>query len=198
MKRAALGFRVHSGWTALVAVSVEEEFPVPLLRERPHLVSTYTFEFRQPYHTAEKKSMEEARGFIDRVRAEAGTLAAAAIQSAQSNLQLRGYAVHRCGLLTASAKPLPELSRILASHAMIHTADGELFRDALLGACQEHGLQTLAVKEKELIGRAAEALHVSADQLGARLSAAGRAHGYPWTQDEKFATLVAYLSVASL
>jgi hypothetical protein len=55
MKPAALGFRVHSGWTALVAVALEDRFPIPLLRERSHLVKTFTYEFRQPYHTAEKK-----------------------------------------------------------------------------------------------------------------------------------------------
>jgi len=196
MKPAALGFRVHSGWTALVAVTLEEGFPAPLLRDRPHLVRTFTFEFRQPYHTAKKKPPDEGRDFIARVRDQAETLAAAAIQSAQSNLQARGYALDRCGLLTASAKPLPELERILASHALIHTADGELYREALRSACSRLGVQTLAVKEKELLERAGQALHVSADELAGRLATLGRAHGLPWTQDEKFATLVACLSLA--
>ena len=71
MKPAALGFRVHSGWTALVAISLEERFPIPLLRARPQLVATFTYEFRQPYHTAERKSFAEARNFIGRIRAEA-------------------------------------------------------------------------------------------------------------------------------
>src|SRR5579871_4336063 len=102
MKPAALGFRVHSGWAALVAVSLDEGFPVPLLRERAHLVNTFTFEFRQPYHTAAKKSLEEAGDFIGRVRDEAEGLGAAAIRSARSNLQTRGYEFKRCGLLTAS------------------------------------------------------------------------------------------------
>lgn len=195
MKRAALGFRAHSGWTAIVAVSLEEGFPVPLLRERPHLVKTFTFEFRQPYHTAEKKAFEDARAFIDRVRVEAEGLAAAALQSVRANLEARGYALHRCGLLTASAKPLPELNRILASHALIHTADGELFREALLHACRQHALETLVVKEKELVARACQALDVSPQELAGRLAAVGRTLGPPWTQDDKFATLVACLSL---
>ena len=196
MKPAALGFRVHSGWTAMVAISLDESFPVPLLRDRPHLVRTFTFEFRQPYHTAEKKPADEGRRFIARVRAEAETLAATTIQSAQANLRARGYAVQRCGILTASAKPLPELDRILASHALIHTADGELFREALIHACRQDGLPVLTVKEKELLERAGKALCLSEPELAARLAAAGRAHGSPWTQDEKFATLVAGLALA--
>ena len=180
----------------MVAVALEEGFPAPLLRDRPHLVRTFTFEFRQPYHTAEKKPFDQAREFIDRMRAEAEALATAAIQSAQSNLQARGYALHRCGLLTASAKPLPELNRILASHPLIHTADGELFRDALRHACEQQRLRILTVKEKELLERAGQALHLSTNELSTSLTAVGRTHGSPWTQDEKFATLVAGLALA--
>ena len=35
MKQVALGFRAHSGWTALVAISLEEDLPLVILRERP-------------------------------------------------------------------------------------------------------------------------------------------------------------------
>jgi hypothetical protein len=197
MKPAALGFRVHSGWTALVAVSLEEGFPIALLRDRPHLVRTFTFEFRQPYHTAEKRPFEQARDFIAQMRTEAQALAAQVIQSARSDLRTQGYELQRCGLLTASAKPLPGLDRILASHALIHTADGELFREALLHACRQHALETVTVKEKELLERAGQALQLSANEIAARLASLGRTHGSPWTQDEKFATLAACLSLLS-
>jgi hypothetical protein len=195
MRPSALGFRAHSGWTALVAVALEEGFPVPLLRERPHLVKTFTFEFRQPYHTAKNKPLDQARDFVARVRAEAEALASQAIQSARSNLQTRGFELNRCGLLTASAKPLPELARILAAHPLIHTADGELFRQALIDGCNQHGLETVTVKESELLERAGQALHLTRNELVARLAGWGRLHSSPWTQDEKFATLAAYLSL---
>ena len=197
MKPAALGFRVHSGWTALVAVSLQDRFPLPLFRERPNLVRTFTYEFRQPYHTAEKKPPGEGQEFINLVRSEAEALALLAIESARSGLQRQGYELRCCGLLAASARPLPELARILASHALIHTADGELFREALLHGCKEHGLETLIVKENELLARAGHALQLSAPDLTARLSALGRTLGSPWTQDEKFATLVACLALLS-
>ncbi len=39
----------------LVAIALEEgSSPYVLLRERPHLVKTFTCEFRQPYHTAKE------------------------------------------------------------------------------------------------------------------------------------------------
>jgi len=55
MKQVALGFRAHSGWTALGAIALENTSPRALLSGRPHLVKTFTYEFRQPYHTAKKR-----------------------------------------------------------------------------------------------------------------------------------------------
>lgn len=192
MKTAALGFRVHSGWTALVAVSDEESFPVPVLRERPHLVRSFTFEFRQPYHTAKKKPLDEGSEFIEEVRAEATELAFLAIQSAQAALRTQGRELCNCGLLASSARPLPDIAQILASHPLIHTADGELFRQALVEACKRLALPVCTVRENELLERAARALDLSPAQLAARLA---RPHGSPWTQDEKFATLAAWLAM---
>ena len=134
MRHAALGFRVHSGWTALVAISLDQGFPQVLLRQRPHLVATFTYEFRQPYHTAEKRPASEARSVISHARADARRLAYQTIHSVETSLQERGYEIHCSGLLLASGKQLPALSQILASHALIHTADGELFREALFHA----------------------------------------------------------------
>jgi hypothetical protein len=197
MKRAALGFRAHSGWVAFVAVSLEEHLSVPLLRERPHLVRTFTFEFRQPYHTAQKKPFKDAAEFIDRVRADANALALDAIESAQANVAAEGFDVRVCGLLASSAKPLPDLARILASHPLIHTADGELFRESLQEACVTRGLPIVAIRESELFERASQTLHLSATELNNRLAELGRSIGSPWTQDEKFASLAAWLAGAS-
>src|SRR5260370_30841399 len=101
-KQAALGFRVHSGWTALVAVSIERGAPVVLSRARVHLVETFTYEFRQPYHTAGKMLLGQARDFIERVRDEARRLAHRPIHRLQSALQKQGIALQWCGLVLAS------------------------------------------------------------------------------------------------
>src|SRR3981189_31278 len=150
MKQAAVGFRVHSGWAAMVAVSVEKGAPVVLARQRVHLVETFTYEFRQPYHTAEKMLEGQAREFIVRMQAEARRLAYGAIRELQSRTQEQGVKLTRCGLLLASGRPLPALEKILASHALIHTADGELFREAILHASNRCGLRAFKIKEREL------------------------------------------------
>ena len=194
-QQAALGFRVHSGWAALVAVRLEKGAPVVLVRQSAHLVETFTYEFRQPFHTAGKMPISQARDFIERVREEAKRLAQRAIHELQSDLQKQGMALKSCGLLLASGKPLPNLEKIIASHALIHTADGELFREALLHASRRCGLQATAIKERELLEQAVQAFHLKPAELMRRVTELGRALGAPWSQDEKFATLAAWLAL---
>jgi hypothetical protein len=195
MFQAAIGFRVHSGWAAAVAVSLEQGGPVVLARERVHLVETFTYEFRQPFHTAEKMPFEKAGKFIARVRTEAWQLAYQAIHGLQSDLEKQGYKLTRCGLLLASGRPLPELSKILASHALIHTADGELFREAILHGCNRCGLKTEGIRERELLERAGQTLRAKPPELIRRVTELGKPFGSPWSQDEKFATLAAWLAL---
>jgi len=126
-----------------------------------------------------------------RVRAEARRLSYRIIHSAQANLHKQGYELKCCGLLLASGKPLPDLLQILASHALIHAADRELFREALLHASKHCGIESFTAKESELLERAVNALHLQPSELRRHLTNLG----HPWSQDEKFAALVAWLSL---
>lgn len=193
---AALGFRTHSGWTAFVALSINEDGPRVLARGRPELVGTFTYEFRQPYHTAEKMPLEKARAFVSRVNAEANHLAQQVIHSLQTDLKNQGYELTRFGLIEASAKPLPSLDKILSSHALIHTADGELFREALTYASAQCHLTGLALKERELVELACKTFGLTSKNLAVRLATLGKQVGPPWSQDEKFAALAAWLALA--
>src|SRR6266436_6067484 len=173
LKQAAIGFRVHSGWAAVVAVCVEKGAPIVLVKQRVHLVDTFTYEFRQPYHTAEKMLLGQAREFIARMQAEARRLAYRAIRELASRTQEQGVKLTRCGLLLASGRPLPGLEKILASHALIHTADGELFREALLHASARCGLRDFTIKEKELLDRAGQVWGVKPKELMRRATELG-------------------------
>ncbi|MGB0033856.1 MAG: hypothetical protein WBP79_00080 [Candidatus Acidiferrales bacterium] len=197
MKSAAVGFRVHSGWTALVALAVTKGTPSVLARQRVHLVKTFTYEFRQPYHTALKLPLDEARAFVSHSQAEARGLAFRAIRELEAGLKAQSYKLTRCGLLLASGRPLPRLPQILASHAQIHTADGELFREALLHASARCGLETVTVKERELVDATSRALRLKPGDLTRRVTELGRPLGPPWSQDEKFASLAAWLALLS-
>jgi hypothetical protein len=197
MKPAALGFRVHSGWTAVVALSLTNRAPHILARQRLHLVETFIYKFRQPYHTAMRIPIDDARKFVKRMESQASRLAYRAILAIQKDLQTQGYRLTSCGLVLASGRKLPALSKILASHALIHTADGELFRRAILRASARCSLATKTAKERELASEASRTLRIKPETLARRIADLGRPLGAPWTQDEKLSTLIAWLALAS-
>ena len=196
MQPAALGFRVHSGWTCLVAVAIEKGQPVILVRQRPHLVATFSYTFRQPYHTAEKMTLDEAKIFLAQQRKDARRLAFAAIRTAQSEVAQQGFMLTRTALLMASGRPLPELPKILASHSIIHTADGEFFRDALFDACSRANLPVNKLKERDLLTIASSSLLHTPAKLTQLIATLGKPLGSPWTADEKLATIAAWLTLS--
>lgn len=197
MKQAAVGFRVHSGWAAVVVVWLEKGALVVLERKRAHLVKTFSYTFRQPYHTAEKMPLAEAGEFVAQVQTEARQLAYRAVHEMQSELEKLKITLSRGNVLLASGRPLPELEKILASHALIHAADGELFREAIVHGCTRCGLKMESIKERELLEHAGTALHLKPAELMRRVTHLGKPLGSPWSQDEKFATLAAWLTLTS-
>lgn len=192
MKKAAVGFRVHSGWSAVVVVSLEKGEPVVLRRARVQMVKTFSYAYRQPYHTAEKMELAEAGEFVAAVRAEAEELTCAALRGLRDELKKLGWLVDRGVLLLASGRALPEFAKILASHALIHTADGELFRAAIRGACGRSGVRVMEIRERELVESCAEKFAMREAVVLRRATELGRGFGAPWTQDEKFAALGAW------
>jgi hypothetical protein len=194
--RAAVGFRVHSGWAALVAVSGPLAAPVVVDRRRIDLAEPSVPGSAQPFHAAEGRRPAQAEEIIKRCTVGARRLARTGLRATLDDLRSKGHPGAACGLLLASGRPLPDLPAILASHALIHTADGELYRDALTDAAGHCGLALLRIKERELLARGARVLKVREDALLPRLSEMGRPLGPPWRQDEKLAALVAWLALA--
>jgi len=137
----------------------------------------------------------QAREFVARMKAEARRLAHRAIGELESRTEEQGVKLTRCGLLLASGRPLPVLEKILASHALIHTADGEHFREAIVHASGRCGLAMHCLKERELLDRAGQAFRLKPKELLRRVTELGRPLGSPWSQDEKFATLTAWLAL---
>ncbi len=76
---------------------------------------------------------------------------------------------------------------ILASHPLLHTAEGQMFRDVLSWAASRCNLPVMAVPEKQLPAASLSAM----DSLG-------RTIGPPWTQDQKYDTLAALLALVQL
>ena len=192
MKRAAIGLRVHSGWTALVALSVEDGLPLILSRQRIQLVKTFSYTFRQPYHTAARMDRLDADKFVDDVRSEAEGLSQSGLAAVQTELKVLGYRLDLGCLLLASGRKLPELEKILLSHALIHTADGELFRSALRVASSRCKLRLTCIREQDLLQTCTKCFSRRPARLLSEVTKLGKGIGAPWSQDEKFATLAAW------
>jgi hypothetical protein len=192
-RAAALGFRAHSGWSALVAVAGPATEPVAVVRRRIELARRAP---RQPFHAAEGRPFAAAEDLVRRAAGEASDLAERAVEEAVAELRAGGHAPVAGGLLLAAGRPLPGLREILASHALIHAAEGELFRDVLRRASRRCGLRLVEVGERELADRAARSLRRPAAEIQGRLAEWGKALGPPWTQDEKRAALVAWVALA--
>jgi hypothetical protein len=195
---AALGVRAHSGWAALVAVAGTPRSPSVLIRRRIELVDPSVEGAKQPYHEAEGKKLPKAGEIIRRCSGDASKLAGKAFREVIAELGRNGHRVAGCGLLLASGRPLPALEAILASHALIHAADGELFRDALAGASEACGVPVTRVREKELLPRVTAELRISTEEVQNAIRELGRSLGPPWTQDEKYAALAGWLALEKM
>jgi hypothetical protein len=196
VQTAALGFRVHSGWAAAVVLGGPVDAPVVIDRRKIQLVKVFSYAYRQPYHTAEKMPPKDGKEFICGIQSDAKRLALASLRSLQADLEEGDFEIVRSALLLASGRTLPGLEQILASHALIHTADGELFRDSLRAACARCHLPVEGIREKELFETASEAFSIQVAGLKRRVAAFGKALGPPWSQDEKLAALGAWLTLA--
>ena len=195
---AAIGFRAHSGWAAAVALIEPASAPIVIARRRIEMMERGGRGPSQPYHAAAGLNIDEAGQLVARSAAHAAALAATALRGMLEDLRRLGHKVAGCGLLMASGRPLPELRSILASHALIHTAEGELFRDALRAANRECGLPLTTVKERDLLTQAAAGLCLTAGEIEEHLAVMGKATGPPWRQDQKFAAVAAWLALREL
>lgn len=197
MLNTALGFRVHSGWAALVAVAEPRNAPLVIDRRRLELIDPRAQSAQQPYHAAKEMKLADAAAFLKQRTSATLATATASLQDVVSELDAKGYAVAGACVLLGSGRPTGDLAATLRSHAMIHTAEGQFFRNALQNACHSCGVPLLGVKEKKLVSRAVNDIRISPAELHRRIAEAGKSIGPPWRQDEKLSTLAGWLALAN-
>jgi hypothetical protein len=191
MKRAAMGVRMHSGWGALVAVAGDPAKIEVLGRRRIVIVDERAARAKQPYHFAAQMEVREAEQYLRKCAEESEELAAAAIGKAIEEMRERSYRITGLAMLLASGRALPELPGILASHALIHTAEGEFFRRAVWRACERLNVCVRGFRERDLDEQVETAWAGAAAGLQRRIASLGKSIGAPWTEDQKRASLAA-------
>jgi hypothetical protein len=184
-----LGWRVHS-WTAVVvAVSGPAAAPVIVRRESVTLIDDVAL--REPYHAAAALPLDDVPAFIASVEETAAAAALATIRGFVSSLG----PVAAVGVVGGNRK-LPELSRILAKHALLHAADRNLYERAIIQGATQAALPVTDIPATgTLFADASDVLGVA---LEPSLAALGKSIGPPWQKDYKEATAAALVALHPL
>src|SRR5215469_926805 len=195
MKECAIGIRVHSGWGALVAVAGDPGAPEVIERRRVEIIDRKKPGAMQPYHFARDLERVAAEEFISQSAAASSKLAAIAISEIADHLRARKVCAG--AILLGSWNPLPPLEKILASHAMIHTAEGQFFRKCFGEAYATLHIPIYGIREAELDERAKAVLGKHYGHVKKAIAGMGKTLGPPWTTDQKAAALAAAIVLAA-
>ena len=188
LRRAALGFRVKSGWAA--AVIVEGSTAARLCaNEVINLSDPHQPETQQPYHASTGK-LETNETKLKR-RAE---IVRRATEKSIVDLVKRcsdnGYAIRRAALVVGSVID-PDL--IANPHIRAHALEGRLFRMTLETELQACGIRCAVFRERDIYAAAAKSLGQSPTQIKRALTDLGHSAGGPWRAEQKLAALAAWL-----
>jgi hypothetical protein len=170
----------------MVVIAGTVDAPRVLERRRVVIADADLTGSKQPYHAASELPFSAAEALVLRAIESSRGLALEAMAGSVARLRSQGHEVAGCGVVLGSGRALPGLAGILASHALIHTAEGEMFRDVLVWAAGACGL---AVK-----GLQVKAIDVAWLK---RVASFGRLIGPPWTLDQKYATAAALSALHS-
>jgi hypothetical protein len=188
--------RTHSGWAVLIAIAGPLSSPSIVERRRIELADSRIPGSVQPYHSIEKLPLPQAEKFLNRCVEATRSLARRALKETVEILRQGGYRVARSCVLMSSARPAGALAAILASHALIHAAEGDFYRDALKDASEQCGIPPMGVRERDLLVHASLELGISVERIQQSLAELGRSLGPPWRRDEKLAAVAGWLALS--
>jgi hypothetical protein len=191
MQPVAIGIRPHSGWGAVVVVAGGPGAVEVVDRRKIVITDPMSQGANQPYHFA--KDLPDPDRYLAECAAASERLAWEALREVVSVARRRQKAVAGCAILLASGRKLPALANILASHPLIHTAEGEFFRQSFRRAGERLKLQVTGIRERDLDDRSQMAFGAGAKSLQREISGLGKSLGPPWTADQKNACLAALL-----
>lgn len=131
----------------------------------------------QVFHVAHGRP--DSQDFIDRAVATVAGVADVRIRELVAGI---GGLVGAGVVIGDHATP-DSVPKILASHALMHAAEGQLYGDALVDAAQAAGLRVVCLPRTEA--------QAGLDRAAATVAALGRAAGTPWRKEHKLAAVAA-------
>ncbi|HET6922873.1 MAG TPA: hypothetical protein VFI16_06970, partial [Anaeromyxobacteraceae bacterium] len=149
------------------------------------------------YHAAAKLPLPSAERLVRESGERARMRAKEAIEAAVRDLRARGHRVVASGVVIGNRPLTSPLEAVLGAHNLIHAAEGELFRQAVIGASEACAVPVTCVRARELYQRGAKDFRVTEEVLRERLAEAGRAAGRPWALDQRESLLVALVALTA-
>jgi len=188
--RAALGFKLHTGWAAVVVAVRPRGHIAVLLRRRIELLPPDGSVPRFVYHEAAELGPAESSKVVKRAARAAQAAARAALAGLLEELRSTHVSIDAAGLATGSTAVPSDLSAILAAHTLIHAAEGVLFQEAVAEACESRGLNVVRVRERDLWSKLGSDVRKEVDSLRSLI-------GPPWGADQKTATATALVALGA-
>ena len=189
--RAALGFRVKSGWAVAILISGSVRSPHLCDSCVINLSDPCNPETRQPYHAAMGMLETNAGKLKRRTQSIRRTTAKSVVDL------LQRYTDDDCkirsgGLVVGS---VIDPGAIANPHIRAHALEGRLFRTMLEAALQSRGIRCAIFREHDTYAEAAKTLDKSPAQIKRVLARLGDATNGPWRAEQKLAALVAWMSL---
>jgi hypothetical protein len=192
--RAALGFRVKSGWATAVLLGGSLQTPEALERHIVPLSDPDVPESKQPYHAA-MGVLEEDEGKIQQRTQVVTRVTQQSVAELLEHIRATGHQACGAGLVVGSQI---DPASIANPHIRAHALEGRLFRSVLQNALQAQGLPSTVFVEREVYREAAALLARPEADLKRTLASLGRSIGGPWRAEEKLASLAAWLTLVAL
>jgi hypothetical protein len=190
-----VGFRVKTGWAAVVLLGGPREAPRLLDHRRLDLVDPDQPDARQPYH-AGFGTMQQDRARIDRLVRGVRRFARRALDGLLAEYAAAGRAPRGAAIVAGSDVDPATIANL---HMRAHALEGRLYRDVVAEAMSAVPMSPVLFVERELLATAAHRLGLAPDGVKAALGAMGKKDGRklagPWRAEEKSAALAAWLAL---
>ena len=151
---------------------------------------------RNVYHAARRLEPAAAADLVEAGEQIAAIQARAVLERALREAGDAGAAVRSCAVVVGTHTGEPRFESILASHALVHAAEGRLYQRALLQSAASRGLETVPIPKRSLWEEGEAALGIAEDELRHRIDELRRQVGPPWAEDQKLAALAAWIALA--
>jgi len=189
--RAALGFRVKSGWAVSILVGGSIQSPHLCNSGAINLSDPREPETRQPYHAAMGKLETNAIKLKRRTQRVERTIERS-IEGLLKSCSDNGYAIHRAALVVGS---VIDPNSIANPHIRAHAFEGQLFRTRLKAALEARGIDCSICRERDIYTTASKLLRRSPGEIKRALADLGLSTIGPWRADQKLAALSAWTSL---